>query len=42
MDYPQTRPTKSRGPAWAQKQWAGNQTDGVPGTPDHGSSDEVR
>ena len=42
MYGPQTLPTKSRGPPQAQQQWAGNQTQGGPGTPDHGSSDEVR
>ena len=41
-DHPQTLPTISRGPPQAQQQWAGNQTQGDPGTPDHGSSDEVR
>ena len=42
MDCPQTLTTKSRGPPQAQQQWARNQTQGGPGTPDHGSSDEVR
>ena len=42
MDYPQTLPTKSQGPPQAQQQWARNQTQGGPGTPDLGSSDEVR
>ena len=40
--HPQTLPTISWGPPQAQQQWAGNQTQGDPGTPDHGSSDEVR
>ena len=42
MDCPQTLPTKSQGPPQAQQQWARNQTQGGPGTPDHGSLDEVR
>ena len=42
MDCPQTLTTKSQGPPQAQQQWARNQTQGSPGTPDHGSSDEVR
>ena len=42
MDCPQTLPTKSRGPPQVQQQWARNQTQGGPSTPDYGSSDEVR
>ena len=42
MDCPQTLPTKSRGLPQAQQQWARNQTQGGPGTPDHSSLDEVR
>ena len=42
MDCPQTLTTKFQGPPQAQQQWARNQTQGGPGTPDHGSSDEVR
>ena len=39
MDCPWAQPTKSQGPPQAQQPWAGNQTQGGPGTPDHGSSD---